>query len=312
MNTVSLTVRYAIKTVQLDECIAFRFEKERYTPYTKLSGEWYCPSDTELKEILRYQLSVDGNIIHYGYATTAELLKRDGRTVLKFTSSGYSAALMANQCPDGLITDVNLQGIISKATFVLPNIRYQQDTPVANYVNYYEGTSLWDAIVAYSLRVGSHYYPYLSGYDLIRIEPTEEQYIHEITSDKLISRSNKSDYNHMISKITMKDVDGTPGSFLLTNGYATQRSIVRCREMNFDREWIMEPKAGIQHRLDYSMRAVNADSFSFFGYTPLDLLDRISVPDIGFEGEIHRITVSGSADKGIVTTVWCYHDCYSR
>ena len=310
--TMRLMIRYARSVTYLDDCIAFRFEKERYTPYTKLSGEWYCPSNANIGEIMLFQLTVNGSVIHQGYPTSSEITKKDGRVVLKFTSFGYSAALTTNQCPDGLITDVNLTGIISKATFVLPSIQYQQNTPVTNYVNYYDGTSLWDAIVIYSLRVGGKHYPYLSGYNLIRIEPTDTQNIYEIQSSELISRSNKSDYTRLISKITMKDVDGTPGKYVFTNPFSTQRTIYKCRELNFDREWIMAPEDGIEHKLNYSLREVDADSFSFFGYTSLDLLDRLSVPDIGFEGEVDRLIVSGSAEKGVVTTVWCYHDAYCK
>ena len=308
--TTKLMIRYARYVTYLYDCVAFRFEKERYTPYTMLSGEWYCPPDTEIAEIAMFQLTVNDKLIHMGYPTNCEIIKKDGRLVLRFTSNGYSAALTTNQCPDGLIPDVNLTGLVNKANFILPGIQYQEDTPVTNYVNYYNGTSLWDAIVIYSLRVGSKRYPYLSGHNLIRIGPTGDEKTFEITTPELISRSNKSDYTRLISKITMKDVDGTPGKYVLTNPYSTQRIIYKCREINFDREWIMDPQTCIRHILNYAMRKVDMDSFSFFGYTSLDLLDRISVTDTGFNGEVDRLIISASAEKGVVTTVWCYHDGY--
>ena len=130
-----LMVRFMRSAVQLTDCIAFRFEKERYTPYTMLSGEWYCPSNLSIGETLTFQFAIDNKVVHLGYPTSAELIKRDGRTVLKLTSVGYSAALTTNQCADGLIPDVDLMGLIKSSGFVLPNITYQQNTPVANYVN---------------------------------------------------------------------------------------------------------------------------------------------------------------------------------
>lgn len=309
-HTVKLQIMFPRALVQFDDCIAFRYEKERYTPYSTLNGQWYCPSALSIDETVMIRFYIDNVMVHVGFPASSEIIKKDGRTILKLSSTGYSAMLMTNQCAEGLIPDVNLTGIIQKAGFTLPNIAYQQNTPVANYVNYYDGTSLWDAIVIYSLRVGGKHFPYLSGSNTIRIEPLGTETTHEITPSELISRSSRTDYSRMISKITMKGVDGTPAEYVRTNPLTSQRSIVRCREINFDREWIMAPEDGVQHKFDYSMRALSADVFSFFGYLSLDLLDRLSVSDLGFNGEVDRFTVSGSAEKGIVTTVWCYHDAY--
>lgn len=309
-HTVKLAVRFARAIVQLDTCINFRFEKERYTPYTVLSGQWYCPWNISIGEIMFFQFYIDNKLMHIGYPSSAEIVQKDGRTLLNFSSNGYSSALVTNQCPDGLITGINLTGLIQKSGITMPNIAYQQNTPTANYVNYYDGTSLWDAIVGYSLRVGGKYYPYLSGYNLIRIEPVDTQYIHELTTADLISRGYKTDYSRMISRIAMKGIEGTPSEYVVNNPLSTQRNIIKCREINFDREWIMDPESGVKHKINYSMREVISDVFSFRGFTPLDLLDRLAVTDLKFEGEVDRLVITGNANQNVVTTIWCYHDGY--
>ena len=308
-RSVVLTVRFLRTLGTLANCcINFRFEKERYTPYTKLSGEWYCPKNFNIAEVVAVMLNIDGVMIHYGYPTGIEIIKRDGRTVLKVSSVGYTAALASNQCKDGLLTDVDLSGLAAAGT-AIPIVAYQQNTPTVNYVNYYDGTSSWDAIVCYSLRASGKY-PYIYGYNTVRIEPHDNPKVYSISESELVSRGSGTDYSKIISYISEKDVDGTPAAFTATNGLAAQRTIVRAREINFDREWIMDSEAGLRHRINYSMRAINYDSFGFCGYAGLDLLDRFRLEGAGFEGEVDRIVVTASAEKGFVTTVECYHDGY--
>lgn len=307
-HTVMLTVRYAQKVLNLtNRCVSFRLEKERYTPYTELHGKWFCPAGTEIAEVVAVILYIDGKIKHYGYPTSIGFSNQNGCQMLEVSSLGYSAQLLTNQCPDGLVTDVNLTSLVAKMP-IIPGVTYQAGTPTVNYVNYYDGTSAWDAIVAYSLRAGGHF-PYLQGYNMIRTDPAASTEI-SLMSNQLASRQNGSDYQKLISRISEKDVDGTPDAFVITNGLTTSRLIVRTKEINFDREWIMDPDEGLKHRINYSMRAMFFDSFSWRDYTDCDLLDSLSVGDAGFKGEIDRIRITASAKNGFVTTVWCYHDGY--
>ena len=309
-HSVWLMVRYQTRVDTLTTgCINFTLEKERYTPYTQLSGQWYMPQDAPFSEVVAIILYIDGAIKHYGYPTDIETVQKDGRTVLKFKSVGYTAALVTNQCPDGLITQMNLQSLASKMD-PFPVVVYQQDTPTVNYVNYYNGTSAWEAIVCYSIRAVQAY-PYIYGFNTVRIEPPPTLGYLAVTSDRLISQSYKTDYTKMISKITEKDIDGTEGAFVGQNGIASQRTIMRAKEIPFDHEWIMSPKEGLAFKLDYSMRAMNCDCFSFFGYyADFDLLDQFAVTDQYLLGEADRIRITATPERGFVTTVWCYHDAF--
>lgn len=307
-HSVSLMLRLARGSAALNQCISFRFEKERYTPYTELHGKWYCPPNTNITEVLGIMFYIDGVMRHYGYPASVGFEKKDGRLIINISSIGYTSALTSNQCPDGLHTDIDLARLV-KAGVSVPFVSYQQNTPEVNYVNYYDGTTMWDAIVCYSLRA-SDCYPYINGYNTVRISPHDGREGISLTSDELISRSNSCDYARMISKINEKDVDGTPEAFTITNGGATSRSIVRSREINFDREWIMDPDGGLRYKIYYSMRKLYCDIFSYHGCSSLDLLDGFKVTDIGFSGEVDRLIITGSAETGFVTTVWCYNDGY--
>ncbi len=309
MTEFRLAVRYQRAAVQLYDCVSFRFAKERYTPYTTLSGEWYCPENMNMSEIMTLIFYADGAIIHNGFPASAQILKKDGRTALRITSYGYSMALTSNQCPDGLIENVNLTELISKAGFTLPNVTYQQNTPSVNYVNYYNGTSLWDGIVSYSLRAATAF-PYLRGANEIRVSPPEDQKEILTESSELISRSSETDYSKIISRISMKPIDGEGEGYSYANSLAARKNIVRCKEIPFDREWIMDPLEGLKSRVDYSMRGFLANGYTLYGYQSADILDRISVTDLRADSEISAITVSGTAAKGVQTEIWCYFDGY--
>ena len=309
-HTTLLSCRLGRTMIQMSDCIGFRFEKERYTPYTRLTGQWYLPYETDLNELVTVQFAIDGKVIHFGFPVSAEIIKKDGRSVLKLISNGYSAALTTNQCPDGLITDVDLTTLVKSVSFSLPNVTYQQNTPVANYVNYYDGTSLWEGIVCYSLRVGGKHYPYISGTNLVRIEPPEDKNTLVIPSSELISQSYNTDYTRLVSMITMSDIDGTPGVYVRTNTAAPQRSIVKCREISFDRQWIMSPDDGLKYKLNYAAREMAADSFTFPGFHNVDIIDRLTVDGAGFNGEVDRLVITGDPTRGICTSIWCYHDRY--
>ena len=105
-HEIKLAVRYARRAVELGSCISLRYEKERYTPYSTLKGEWYCPADMQFSEILSVMLNIDGETILCGMPDGLEVERRDNRNVLKVSSKGYSSALLTNQCADKLLTDV--------------------------------------------------------------------------------------------------------------------------------------------------------------------------------------------------------------
>ena len=305
-HEIKLAVRYARRAVELGSCISLRYEKERYTPYSTLKGEWYCPADMQFSEILSVMLNIDGETVHCGMPDGLEVERRDNRNVLKVSSKGYSSALLTNQCADKLLTDVDLSAIAASGP-TLPYVSYEPNTPKVNYVNYYDGTSCWDAIVCYAIRA-TGVYPYVRGSGEVCISRAPAVGSCSTDTGRLISRGYASDYSDLVSEISEDDIEGTPSAYVMSDGRITARGIVRCRRIKFDRDWIMDPEKGLEFKLCSSMRGMSCDTFGFLGYSGLDLLDRFSVADIGFSGEVDRLTVTASAEKGIVTEVRCYHD----
>lgn len=311
MTAVVLSAQFAGGIFDLTECLSFRLERDRFTPYTRLTGQWFLPDEAvEPGPCFSLYLTIDGQVVHSGFPVMTRVIESERRKIFKVSSYGYSQLLMKNQCADGLVTKVNLEGLISASGIVLNGVEFQPDTPEVNYVNYYNGTTLWDGIVSYSLRSAGTY-PYLSGYNLIRITTPEPRGEVKIDLSETVSRENTTDFSRMVSKITMRPIDGEGEGYVYLNTTPGWFGIVRCEEIPFDREWIMDPEAGLSARADYSMRKMNSDFFTVRRYVAADLMDVLSVPEIGFEGDVCGITVAAAPDTGILTTFRCDHDNYS-
>ncbi|MBQ8624175.1 MAG: hypothetical protein IJ424_07400 [Oscillospiraceae bacterium] len=307
----SLIVQLTHDTYILNECLSFRFEKERYSPSTVLTGKWYCKQD-EFDDVISLSLMIDGKMLHVGYPTSGcEVMYENGRRVLKVNSRGYTQALALNQPTPGLQFDIDLETLATSAV-VCPGVSYQQNTPVVKYVNYYDGTSIWDAIVCYSIRATGTY-PYIRGANTVSISTTPSDIgVVNVFPTNLISFGSGSDYSSLISEISESDADGTYATFVAQNEEAISKNIIRKKEIPFNYEWIMDSELGLQSMLNYSMRGMCYDKIKFFGYSGGDLLDYVAINytnRLPYIGKISRLVLEGSQGN-IITTVHCYRDAY--
>ncbi len=294
-------------TYTLTSCVSFRFVKERYTPHTLLEGTWYAP-ESNMAEVSAVAFYYNGKLLHFGYPAGTEIVTKDGRTLMKVRSRGYTDALSKNQPAEGVVTEVDLL-TLGTSTVSLPNVEFEANTPVVNYVNYYDGTSLWDAIVCYSLRA-TGVYPYIRGANTVRVTHPSPSTVMYVEGNRLISSGAGWDYSNLISSISSTDVTGTSVSYSDYDNDALARNIVRQKDIPFDREWIMAPEAGLRAKLNYSKRGYRYDSYTVKDYLNIDLLDRFAISGKGDVGEISKITVSGGNDVPVTTEIRCYHDAY--
>lgn len=291
----------------LNECVYFKFTKERYTPYTFLEGRWFC-SDDNFGEITSVVMMIGGECIHCGYPCTAEIQKQDGKTLLCFSSRSYTDALAKNQPTAGLVSSVNLETIANSAV-VCPNVSYESGTPVVSYVNYYDGTTIWDAVCCYAIRA-TGLYPYIRGANTVRVSRPADSAKLTTYTRSLVKRSYGTNYLNLISDISESDVSGNPSAYVISDNIAYTKNIIRKKEIPFDREWIMDPENGLMFRINYAKRAMLYDSFTIRGYWGMDLLDYLAVSDISFVGEISKIEITGGSSKPVMSTFTCYHDAY--
>ena len=305
----SLVVQSQDNVYILNDCLSFRFEKDRYGVCTKLTGKWYCNNE-DFSDVISLSLIIGDKMLHVGYPAGCQTLYENGRRVLSVNSKGYTQALAQNQPAGGLQLDVNLETLANSAV-ICPSVTYQQNTPAVRYVNYYEGTTIWDSIVCYSVRAtGTH--PYIRGANTVRISPPDDIGVINVFPTNLISFGTGHDYSNLISEISEADADGTAGTFTAQNQLAIQKNIFRKKEIPFNYEWIMDSELGLQTKLNYSTRGMSYDKIKFFGYAGGDLLDYVA---INYQNKLPYIaTVSKLVIEGkngiVVTTVYCYRDAY--
>lgn len=307
MNSSQLICMTQSAAYTLTECVYFRFVKERYTPYSLLEGQWYFPQGS-FEEVTSIAMIADGNVVHIGYPCSAEIISKDGRNILKIRSMSYTDALAKNQPTAGLITNIDLVGLANSA-MICPNVDYESGTPVVNYVNYYDGTSIWDAICCYAIRA-TGLYPYIRGTNTVRVSRPSETTTLTTTSQNLLKRSCGTNYSNLISDISEADVSGNAGGYAISDSTVRSKNIVRKKEIVFDREWIMDPDSGLLARINYSKRGMIYDSFTIAGFWAIDLLDYFIVTDLPFVGEIDKIEITGGMTTPTLTTLTCYHDAY--
>lgn len=305
-NSVVLGIKALGQTAftEYENVLRFSFVKERYTPYGLLSASVLCNSDPG--EIYEVKFTINGKLIHYGILDSSEMSFGSSGSVLTVKSRSFTSMLGQNELAPGILSKPCLNTLMSNYT-AIPNVTWENNTTTVNYVYIKEHASQWEAIVILCLAVKASY-PYIYGTNQIRFNRHENP-VHVVPYRKIISYGTTSDLSRVISKIYMKDANNTYNSYSYTDGFGTQRGIVRNKYIAFDKQWLSKtPTFGLDFRLFYSERANKAKFCRYSGYNGEDINDYISFGN-NTNLSISSVSVTGNA-KGIVTTDTCYLDRY--
>ncbi|MCD8328949.1 MAG: hypothetical protein LUC25_07660 [Ruminococcus sp.] len=313
MSNITATIIEASSgsSITCQDVVSLSFNKEWYTPYSTLSITLL--SDTALSDSNEITLIINSKIIHDGpiYSLEAER-QADGRFQISIYSKSYTAALGVNQPIPKINSDVNLEDILT-SNITLPNISCEADTDTVNYVYILDKDTLWDAIVAYSIKAYDSY-PFIRGANTVRVTPPDSGYSIFSYSSEVLTTSYGTNLSNLISKINMKDFDESYETYELENTYATERDIIREKKINYDSQWLSEPEAALEKRVKYSNRATSYKAVKVLGYSGEDLFDKFTVQVDGSSfirlKRIHRIHISAN-QNGIVTRLYTYFDSYS-
>lgn len=297
------------QTVSSTDIISLRFVKERYTPYTQLSGR--VAIDTEINDIKSIMLKAGSEVTHFGPPDRFEWEIKEKRFIISFTSRGYSCALGQNQLTPGLHFDVTFEKLMTEE-IVLPHVEYQKLGGKLNYVYVKENDTMWDSAKAFTRKfIGGH--PCLLGANTIIMARAGNYETLYINSEDIISASTGQDLTHVMSHFHMKDIDGKYNTYNLTNSDAVARDIIRHRHIPLDRQWLSDPDEAMQYRFDFSERGRSFEKVTYWGYNNEDLRQRASFFASKIQltsGEISKIELNVSP-KGAITTLWFYHDRYT-
>ena len=296
-----------ITTVNLSKCIYFSLDKERYTPYTTFKGSFIILAQYE--EIISIKVFIDDINVHFGSVDMAKMSFKSDYYRLDISSRSYTLALGLNQPKPQINSNVTLDNLLSR-NVTLKNVTCESGTKTLNYIYVLENSTLWDAVVAYSLKAYNKY-PYIYKTNEIRIHDPQHMIIRTYENDSIIEMYNGSTLSNLVSDIHMRDTDGNYEKYNLTDSYAEERDIVRHKQIPLDRQWLADTDMALTSRIKYSKRGTKYRGIKVVGYAYEELFDRFTYyPDRESRTcEIHKLNISGS-NNCIYTTMYEYDDAY--
>lgn len=291
--------------------VDIRFTKERYTPYTTLSGRAMLTSPPQ--GMIKAVSLFDGDtLMHYGLPDKAEWTYKNGFGIISFSSKGFSAALGQNQLTPGMYTNTTFEKLMN-STIVLPNVEYEQLDDTINYVYIKDNDTMWGAAAAFARKYCKEY-PYISKSNTVRVTKDTALPVLDVPGGDIVSVSRGVGLSHIISHYHMKDVEGTYNTYNLTDQSAVDLDVIRHKHISFDRQWLSDPDEAMKSRADYAARAAEYIKVCYNGYNGEELRQAVnfSAQGITAQGrEISRIDLTVNS-KGTLTTLWCYGDEYTK
>lgn len=299
-----------ISVVELNKCIYFSINKERYTPYTSFKGAFIIPEYYE--EIISVKFAIDGADVHFGSVDMAKMTFKSGFYRLDISSRSYSLALGLNQPKPQINSSVTLDNLLSR-NVALKNITYETGTKTVNYIYVLDNSTLWDAVVAYALKAYDKY-PFIYKTNEIRINVPANAKLRSYDNNSIIEIYNGSTLSNLISHIHMRDTENNYETYNTTDEYAVSRDIIRHKQIPLDMQWLADTDKALTSRIDYSKRGTKYKGIKTLGYSGEELFDKFSYRFGSSANEgctIHRLDISGS-NNVIYTTMYEYEDAYKN
>ncbi len=299
-------------TSRANKVISFRFTKEAYTPYTKLSAVFstetiaFTPfgNPSEYAEVVFY---VDSYPVHQGIIDSFKIVKENGIERGIVTSRGFTSLLLENQLEPGLYTNISVNKLMNNY-YKLPNVTHE-DSNTENYIFVKNGSSMWDALVSMAYKVHGTY-PYIRGMNkvmLTAVTPEKKLVFDEST---LLDYGSEIRTTKIASDYHMADIDNTYDKYSYTNPESAEKGIVRHRYFDLDRRFLYEPEQALYFRDAIAMRGWKRKFCTYSGYKREDLYDTVTFGDVE-NGIIKAIEITGDRN-GIKTELSVYEDRFTK
>lgn len=290
-------------------CVGFTFEKALYVPYTKFSGVFYEDGrpDITAGQVVSIRAYLNGREIHYGMPDRVSIIRGSHGYRIQVSSRGYTLLLAQNEPYPRVNSNVTLKSLCRK-NLDCDRISYEDPTPNVSYIYVREGSSVWEAAVAYCIKAKGNY-PYIRGTNKVCLTMEDtENIVYEDCA--LTTAETSADSSMILSDVYMKELeDDYP--FEAHDSSAADMGIVRSRYFDLDMQWLYDAQTGLQHKLDMSNRGVRTRSMTYEGWQGEDLMDRAYHPEGIPNLRINFIRITGGK-RGIFTTVRAYEDRYGQ
>lgn len=289
---------------EFDKGVELKFERELYTPYAALSGDFVCDKAITLSEICAVRLLWNSSVIFSGIPDKLSISHRNGIRRMSFSARSYTSLAGQNEPEPGVISDVDLAGLVGSC-LVHPQISVEQNTPVENYIYVKPSSSLWEAIIAYNIKSLGRL-PYIYGTNTI-MSTKANSVSRSYSGVPLITEGIGIDTVAMLSDVHMR-IGSDQYQYSQTNASAQRFGIKRSRYYELDRQWLYDIDEGLLFRLANSNRRKEVRFFEYCGFANEQLFDRVTNSGTGCDGMyIDRVVLTADA-KGLRTRVFCYGD----
>lgn len=308
MDTATIKFLYSNGSTVTYTPMDFKFVRERYTPYTMLSGH-FLSSDV-IQNVKTIYLYINDTLVHVGMPDFVERKNVRNRSIISFLSRSYTLLLGQNEPVPGVITNIDLVDLIFYNTS-LPYINCQLQTQTLNYVYVKEKSTIWDAVCAYSNKAYATY-PYIYGTNTVRVTPLNSITTHTYGSDSILNYGEKLSTSGLYSHVYMKDTDDQY-SYSQVNTDAVVRNIVRKKYYPLDNQWYHDPDGGLLAKLKYSNKGYISRDFKYKGHKFENLQDKVSFSRGNFSINnefIAGVEVTGNS-RGVFTKITVYRDSYA-
>lgn len=288
---------------------SFRFNRERYTPYTQCIGS--VIGKAEISAISYIELYYDDTLLHRGMADSVEKKYINGRYVTTFLSRSFTMLLGQNEPKPGIITNITLGSLISQNTSI-PNVQWQATTESVNYIYVKEKSTIWDAICAYAYKAYENY-PYIVNTNSVYVTAPETNKLFNYSNERLVTVGEKLTTSGILSTVLMCDTDGEY-SYVQDNASAEAYDIVRKKYYALDRQWLSSPEEGLDFKLAYSNRGIYSKYLKYPGHKFENLMNKancnINSSPFMKAQYISAVEVRGDRN-GVFTTITVYEDDYA-
>lgn len=290
------------------KCLGFVYEKALYVPYTKFTGEFFCDGAADISacDVLKVKAALDNTEIHFGMPDSVSFERCAYGYRVRVSSRGYTLLLAQNEPYPRINTNVTLQSLCT-ANLTHSQITYEDPTPQVANIYVKEGSTVWEAAVAYCIKA-SGAYPYIKGRNKVMMTTNGAGTV-SYSGCTVTRHFDSIDTSMILSDVYMKEL-GDTYPFEAHDSSAAQMEIVRTRYYPLDMQWLYDPQVGLQHKLDYSNRAVRAEGMTYSGWLHEDIMDKATGGLLAGR-RIDRMRITGGK-KGVFTTVWAYDDRYGQ
>lgn len=267
-------------------CFYFRYVKELYTPYVYFECKFLSTSE-EIADYNRVEFWIYGKVMHQGIVDSIDIRRSNNRNEVYVKSKGFTSLLCQNQPTPGMMKNVDLNGVITTFSDI-PYITCEK-SDVENYIYVKDGSTVWDAVCTLGFKQ-TGLYPYIEGTNNVRIKkrsPSRHCYLDPRT---ILATGVRHDFTKVISHIHMQDIEGNYDVYSKENKAATDRNIIRHKQIPLDRQFLSNPESALDYKLNFSMRGIICRYIRYVGYNYEDLFDLVTYGEMSMKN-VHSVDV---------------------